>query len=1052
MAKNFTLGLLKRRNAIIVLTIIMTLIGILAVTSIQVMFYPPMRKPTILLTVSSSGYTAADLYTRYSDDLDLVIGGIDEAEKVTAEYGSGFIRYSIEFPWQYDFNEAKDKVMSISPRVKAVFPDDDTSNFKDPIISFATAQSANFTAALYSDGMNNEQLYLEAKNILETAIKRNVIDIDTLTIIPVQQLVAKVEFDVATMLSLGLMPDNVISKVKEKYLDVSMGSFRDKNLLYAMSNISEMTNLYALGELSIATVNGESIKLGDVATITFKKELPYGTYLVNGNTAVLLSASAKAEGNLLLMTQNIKKQMKQNLPNFSQKVSMSMIEDPSQFIIAALKNVLSSILQGSLLAIIITWLFLGVFRNTIIVAISLPLSLIFTFIPMKIFNVSINLISLSGLALAVGMTVDAALVVMENIDRHRKNNMKLHHPAPLSDVVSYAVDEVRFSVIAGLITSICVFLPLTFTAPLANALLGSLALVVVFALCASLLVAFIIIPIISYYLFRNQSKGHIKKSPYFLHKIEQFSHALNHAIEKPYKKILHWLLHSHRAYYKQWLVIVVCLALLGLSFVLFGKLKVEIIAAPSSKQLTIKADNTARLYTEIPELIDALVPVEAQIRHIVGDHLTNLYVSTSNPNIAYYGVTLDKSRYTESMVDQLNRELGLDNWTFTARLYDPAALPLPPIYALHLRINGPDRIKILGYLEQLQDAINQMTENKTDPKTGLPKRLYQSLYTWPTTRVSNEIALSIRPETVIKLGIDQESLNTFARLYLSGSSMTIPYNGEDVPISFKFPPIYSREQALNILVPYNNIGIPLSHFYDITSRQNISSIIVEDEHEVYNLYGLLDAKEMNPSRMKKLESRVQNEVLKKFVMEPGYTISILDGQRDMREAIQSLGSVLILSIILIFLVLAIQFNSYILPLIIIVTIPLGFIGAILSLFLLQSSMSINSVLGIILLGGISVNNSIMIVDFYLNMPHDMPKHEAIAQASLMRITPILSSVSTTVLGMLPIALALGDGSNVVQPLGIAVSGGLLFSTLATLLIIPSILALIKRPHRDSILE
>lgn len=1054
--------LLRRRRATIVFISIFFVMGIVSFLNIPVSFYPQVSKPQIAVKVRSSGQTAADLYTRYSSDIDKIMDSIEDAEKITARYSINQIYYSIEFPWNYDIQRAKDKVYAISPRLEAVFPDDNINNFRTPEIYAETNSSSNFTAALYSETLSSERLYQEAKGLLQGVLNRNVRYAEDIWFVPIQRISGEVFFDVAQMLKMNLTPQDVIDAVADRYLDISVGTFRDGTTSYSVRYLSDMKDIYELENVIVTTVGNQAIRLKDVANVNIQKSLPRRVYRVNGETAVIIGAKPKPDGNIRTMSEDMRREITQMLPSFSGKVAMEVVEDPAQFINQSLLGLVNSILQGSILAMVVTLLFLGIFKNALIVITSLPLSLIYSFILMRIFGVSLNLISLSGMALAVGMTVDAAVVVVENIHRHRQEQKNAQknggEKIPLFQLITESVKEVRLSIIASLLTSVCVFLPLSFTAALANALLGDLSKVVVFSLITSLFVSLTMIPLIYYYLFRYEDCPPVGNKPNwvvkwnkFTAKIEEYSDVITGYIKQYYGKVLTWLLFGEKARKNQIAVLLGILGIFIISLLLFSKLKVELVSSPQSNLISLSARNTD--YTEMVDFLEALDPINKQIEGILGDHLNSMFMGTSNSTRADYILTIDKRKYTRGLIEKLEAQLGAEGWNFSISQYDPATLPLPQTYALHLRIVGPDRFKVLEYMEQLQDQIMRLkNDKKINKNTKLPENLYLYVMTDPSTVVSNELGLKLRPETLSYLDLKEKTVVNTARVALSRKRIYMDHEGDEIQINFRYPRITNSEQAMNILIPYKNTGIPLSHFFELGARVGITSILVEDQQEVYNLKAMVRQDEFNPVTMNAYAKRVKEEVLDNFQMEPGYTIVHVDAQKDLRVAINSLNVALLLSVLCIFLILSVQFNSYGLPVIISSTLPLGVAGAAIALFIGRSTLSINSVLGIILLGGIAVNNSIMIVDFYLKMPESMSKEQAIFDACLLRITPILTSVLTTVLGMLPLAFAIGDGSNVIQPLGIAVSGGLTISTLLTMVSIPAILALTKRPKLDDNVE
>jgi HAE1 family hydrophobic/amphiphilic exporter-1 len=241
--------------------------------------------------------------------------------------------------------------------------------------------------------------------------------------------------------------------------------------------------------------------------------------------------------------------------------------------------------------------------------------------------------------------------------------------------------------------------------------------------------------------------------------------------------------------------------------------------------------------------------------------------------------------------------------------------------------------------------------------------------------------------------------------------------------------------------------VPLKHFFDFSEDQSVAGIASEDGERVFRLYARMPGGSPASDR-ERFEEKIRSLVTEQLSLSPGYSVAFENPQSELDEAIRSLFVALSASIVLVYLVLALQFNSLRLPLVVLVTVPLGVIGVVSSLYVFGSTVSLNSLLGTILLAGIVVNNAILLIDFYLKMAdHHESRVDALLRAAELRFAPIIITMLTTILGMLPLAVGLGEGSNIVQPLGIAVSGGLLVSTLFTLFVIPSVLRFMGRPDR-----
>jgi HAE1 family hydrophobic/amphiphilic exporter-1 len=371
--------------------------------------------------------------------------------------------------------------------------------------------------------------------------------------------------------------------------------------------------------------------------------------------------------------------------------------------------------------------------------------------------------------------------------------------------------------------------------------------------------------------------------------------------------------------------------------------------------------------------------------------------------------------------------------------WDPAALPLPYNFDFQLSLFGPDPAVKVDILNNLQSIL-------------MENDIFRRVISLPSSTITEQLNLTPRKETIDKLSPwSESSLSSLIRRILSGtSSISLSEGQEDVEISAEYPSeiIDTREKLEDFLIPWHQNFVPLKHFFDFEKTSGVSQVYSENGEPAFRLYGSAGFRISDSDRV-----RIQNEareLIKENVHLPdGYSYTFDNPRIEMDSSIKSLFIALGISIVLIYLLLVFQFNSLWIPLVILITIPLGFIGVILSLWIFKSSLNLNSLLGTILLGGIVVNNAIILIDFYLkNTLGTTDRKEALIEAASIRFLPIAITTFTTLFGMLPLAIGLGEGSNILQPLGIAVSGGLLVSTLFTVYAVPSILFLTLNKRKD----
>ncbi len=591
------------------------------------------------------------------------------------------------------------------------------------------------------------------------------------------------------------------------------------------------------------------------------------------------------------------------------------------------------------------------------------------------------MISLGGMTIATGMVVDASIVVTENIHRIRLEQPRLR----AWQAIACATRQVWLPVLASTLTSIVVFFPLSFTAPLASAVLGDLAQTIVFALFSSLLIALLVVPLLAFYMLRSTDKNKGPAGQGSRHRFqgsaERLSERFSALLVACYRRLLSGFL-GRRAL--QWGFIALSITLFALSLSVLGpRIRQSIIGTPSSNRVVLWF-NIDPGYEDREEFVALLDDLSEEARLIGGSEIESIFGQTEG------------YRYSVSS--------------------KPSSTEPQPILNLLPRAILSRKFADLDLKKELKYALGAtVSELKVDKKGSSETQ---------TIRIRN-------PQG-------------------KGREYQDIYN-HPVPVSVDKKTQY----------------IPLHHF--VRFEEDRQESYISSSNGKRQFYITIDLRtgesEATPSQIAEAQADI-NALLaaNPDIMAPGVSYSWYNTQKEMQESIRSLTLALVIGLLLVFLVITAQFGSYRYPLIILVTVPLGITGSLFFLWLSHSTISLNSLLGMILLGGVAVNNAIIMIDFFLIILKErtgelLPgtaaerhriKRAAIVDACSLRLTPILITMFTTLLGMLPIALALGDGMNVLQPLGIAVAGGLGVSTLFTLFMIPCLLNMVPGKRERSL--
>lgn len=1005
---------LRRRRILLLIIMPLMIAGIYLYTKLPVNMYPVMRKPTIMVRLPHASYTAEDFHSEFSEKIEDRLNIIENLSNMEATYSAGQTQYRLEFDWSTDFKTAKNDVIN---EINGLLPSlpDECENFS--VYSYRSSGSY-MTIAVYSSVMEQKQLY----NLIEPVLRgrfSHVKDAEEVTIENIEILKAELYLRITDMLTYGLTPEAVASAIRSGYRNISIGTFRENGSVYNLRIKNGIDTVFDIENIVIKVIGNKKVLLKDVADVSVFYGLPSSIYTINGERGIIIYAEPKEDGNIKQMADDIKAVLEEAKKELPDHITFYPLIDPSEFINNAIMNVVQSALLGALLAVFVILLFLGEWRNTLIIVISIPMIMIISFVMMYIFGVTVNLISLSGMTLAVGMVIDSSIVIMENIHRHRLEHIGKNFIHMILD----AVNEVRGSVIASTLTSICVFFPLSFTAPLSNAILGDIARTVVFALTASLFTGLFVTPVLAYYFYRKVPASHEAVG------MAKFSRGLVQYLITIYEKCLKFLLKSKVRCVAA--IVFACTVLFYLLIFAAPKITREIIATPKSNRISIRCSNNT--IKDVEEFLDAMQGIEQRVIDTLGERLVSRYTNIRGTNWANIIAVLPSSKYLDDALDDLKDAIQNDSeWEFNIAGWDPSALPLPRTYGLHIQINGKDNLEILHIMEKISDLVRK-------------ENLYRGTSTSPSIRQSNEIMLLPRRNELEHFpDFSISKLASMIKILLNGTQVIkVSESSQTLYVYLEYPEEEGRsiEDIMKYQLPYENKALPFSHFFDYEKRQGVSEIRSDNGNETFNVYAYMN-RGTPDYKKSEFEAIIKQRIAQEIELPPGYTVTFLDTQQVINEAVSSLFSTIIICVILIYMVLGIQFNSLRIPIIILTSIPLGLIGVIAFLFAAKSTISLNSLLGTILLSGIVVNNAIIIIDFYIAYRDKYnTRQEALVMVGRLRFTPILITTMTTLLGMLPIALALGDSTNIVQPLGIAVCGGLAVSTFLTLLLLPAILNL-----------
>lgn len=997
----------------------MALAGILSGLNLPISLYPNSSKPVISVEIPYGDKTPSEFAQQHGQYLESKLQAISteatEVDKTRSYYSEEGVRFEIEFHWGTSLKAALSEVANVVHSYKSQLNEE----IRNQIWIYPQkSNSGFFVSSFYSPSRTLDSLY----EVLEPILMPEIIklrDVSNPELYNPTEKEIRIELNYDKMAAFHLLPKQVEAAVKS-----SLTAFNGGSITVGIQNLSiqvprVLNHIEDLNKILIPTTKQQSIHLMDIAKIDYDlKTTATRSFKTSGVPSIILFVKPRPGGNIKTMSEEIIKITQSALRSLPKDIEHQVLVNPSEFIGSAVKNVFHEVALGTFLTVVILFIFVGSLKNTVTAVIEIPLSIIIAFIPMKLSGMSINLISLGGLALSAGMNVDASVVVIENIFRHFEKYTTPLNTSKKLQILAQSVNEVKFSIIASTLTSLVVFTPLAFTSELTHALLGDLAKTVIFSHGLSAIVALVLVPTIRLQLMNSsQHQTH----SHFEDKISQ--------LEKLYIQSLEKFLKNKKTQRITYIGLAFTLSIL--TVVLVPRLPREIIGKPNTDAVAISINTQGN--TLLKQMEETSSKIEKKILEKFKNEIDYTFLDNYQPNEAWMSAHLKNKKQMKEVLKKLGQFLtNTPSIRYEINPLNPAELSIPDPPQLKAIVRGGT---LLERTETARDLYELLEKNDTFPRL------------WTDPNVARVKNLVLRPYHNLwshlknqESSLEPSDLADIVRVITNGrkiGTMTVGSFKRDITLRSSNGPQVTAESIGSIPMRINEKIIPMRALSEVNIEDATPSIYRENQRELCTISGKKndgDSISLNQLRFNKAE-----KIIKDFKPKGNTTVLLEDANTELNQAIRQLIFTMLLSIGLIFLVLMIQFGDLMNTLLVLISVPLGIIGALLSLFIFNSTLSLNSILGLILLNGISVANSIILVDFFnKKIQEGLPPEQAALDVAKSRLRPILITSLTTILGMFPIALGLGEGGQVLQPLGISVAGGLWCSMGFTLFIVPAL--------------
>jgi HAE1 family hydrophobic/amphiphilic exporter-1 len=1002
-------------------------IGLKNFFNLPVALYPDTSKPSLSVNLDYHDMTMEGFRTHYGKNIEARLNSIEGVELVEGSYYQDSIRWDVRFDWGIEEKKAKVEVQSVLDSFVKSFPDS-----WDYQVYANSSSNGNLYIALSSEFYSTKELHNRLKEHFLGELNA-VTGVDSVGFwLPLEEYI-RIELKREAILERNISLHYLKQLLMTKTHDENAGDLKTLDRFYDVILPLGIENLADLKKLVVSKEQSGLVYLEDVAQVSFVSRLSDQLSKVDGKRALLLFASMRVSGNITQASRDIIKIMSKAPQVLAAPVDMQVLLDPSLFIESATENLFQAVLIGFLISGLIVFLFLSSLIQTLIICFSIPLSVLGGFSLMKLLGIEINLISLGALALSVGMVVDGAIVVLENIMRNFQEKKPKDLPSRIHLVLS-SVEEVKSSLISSLLTTIIVFVPLSFTAPLANALLGDLARVMVCVLVISLGVTLYIIPPI-FVLFSSRSFEPKQKGFY---KISFQTVLFFEWLKSVYLKSLQYFLKREKPLFSL-IFFVACLFLFSL-YILQFYVKRELLAEPASDKIWLHTNWSDGMKNLEERELFLKEHVEPILEEEFSSELKGYYSEITGRS-AHTLLSLKKKEMLKEVKEKLEKIFkNTPIANYYTQVWTPVAFTIPKEPLFKVRVSKDKTEDNFKLLENISDFLYKNEEiHRVEVHPEVEKKHYYEV------KFKDEQISRAEKKYNIPL---KESIKTLVSSYLEGGVLLRKFTfGEqeyEMKLFYEETDLKTPKDLGNLIIRVGDSYGPLRHFISLEAKKKQENFYTKRGNPAFEL--VVWPKESLKDSLQETRKKILEKMEKEENLE-SESIIFEDPGAEINESLQSLLWALLFSIFLILFVLLLQFGTFKESFIIMLAIPFGVIGVSLSLYLFKSTLSLNSMLGIILLAGTAVNNSILYLDFFKNSYKKSSLEElesCLLEAASLRFKPILITTLTTIFGMIPMALAFGDGGEVLQPLGISVAGGLGVSTFLVLVLLPLILYLVEK--------
>ena len=1030
----FTKVSLKNPVFATMLMLALVVLGLFSLQRLKIDQFPNIDFPVVVITTEYPGASPEIVESEVSKKIEEGVNSIAGINALTSRSYEGMSVVVIEFQLHIDgrkgADDVREKVASIRPTLR--------TDVKEPkVLRFDPASRAIWSLAVLPDDNQTTLSAVELTNWANQVLKKrleNVRGVGSVSIVGGTKREINLYLNPQALESLGVTAEQVVNAVRTETQDLPVGSLRSLQQDRVVQIKGRMLRPEDFQNLIVARRGNTPIRLSQVATINDGGQEVENLALYNGQRTLLMTVQKAQDENTIEVIDGLNKTVAELKAQLPTGVRLEQVQDGSRPIRVGVDNVRRTLIEGALLTVLIVFLFLNSWRSTVITGLTLPIAIVGTFLFMYMFGFTINMITLMALSLCVGLLIDDAIVVRENIVRHVQMGKSAYQAS------MEGTQEISLAVLATTLSIVAVFLPIGFMGGIIGKFFHEFGLTIVAAVLISMFVSFTLDPMLSSVwhdpsIHQHGERGH-SRSFYdrFISPVTMWFEKQTDKLGAFYQRILSWSLLHKRA------TVAMAVGVFVSSVFMVPLLGTEFVPKADFSETSVSFYTPVGSSLEVTEA--KAKQVEAIIREFPEVRYTLSTINTGNANGKIYA-----SIYVR-LVDRSQRQRNVDSMSAVLR---ERLKQVPGITVTHAglldTVGGNKQVEFSlqgSDLRELERLTQQVME-KIRPIPGLVDLDSSIKPNKPT------VEINFQREAASDLGLSMGAISNQLRILVAGQTVT-NWRAEDdqtYDVNVRLAP--SARNALSDLerLPFN-VGTAPDGSTRVARLNQFAQVTEGTGPNQINRRDLMREVAINANVYNRSAGEVSNDIRKimdTVQLPPGYRYQFGGSTKNMQESFGYALSALVLAIVFIYMILASQFKSFLQPLALMTALPLTLIGVVLALMLFGSTLSMFSIIGMVMLMGLVTKNAILLVDFAIRAQAEgtapdgtvkpgLPRNQALLMAAEVRLRPILMTTLAMIFGMVPLAFALSEGSEQRAPMGQAVIGGVITSSLLTLVVVP----------------